>query len=164
MPEIICNTSPLQYLHQLGLLHVLPALARPVTVPPAVIEELTIGRKLGLNLPDFATIEWITTRRPVSFAALPLVSDLGPGETEVLALALETRDAIPVLDDAVARQVAETLRLPVTGTLGVLLDAKRRNLIPAVRPLLEQLDALGFRLASHTRAAVLKLAGEPGGA
>jgi len=62
-----------------------------------------------------------------------------------------------------ARQVAETLRLPVTGTLGLLLDAKRRNLIPAVRPLLEQLDALGFRLASHTRAAVLKLAGELSG-
>ena len=101
MPEIICNTSPLQYLHQLGLLHILPALARPVTVPPAVIEEIDIGRKLGLNLPDLAAIEWITTRRPVSFAALPLVSDLGSGETEVLALALETKDAIPVLDDAV---------------------------------------------------------------
>ena len=60
--------------------------------------------------------------------------------------------------------MAETLRLPVTGTLGLLLDAKRLSLIPAVRPLLEQLDALGFRLASHTRTAVLKLAGEPGGA
>lgn len=160
MPEIIRNTSPIQYLHQLGLLHILPALARPVTVPPAVLEEINVGRKTGLNVPDLAALDWITTRLPVSFAALPLATDLGPGEAEVLALALETRDAIAVLDDAVARQVAESLRLPLTGTLGLLLDAKRHGLIPAVGPLLEQLNALGFRLASHTRATVLKLAGE----
>jgi len=99
----------------------------------------------------------------VSFAALPLATDLGPGEAEVLALALETKDTIVVLDDALARQVAESLRLPLTGTLSLLLDAKRHSLIPAVGPLLEQLGALGFRLAAHTRMAVLKLAGERGG-
>lgn len=88
------------------------------------------------------------------------MSDLGPGETEVLALALETKDAIAVLDDALARQVAEALKLPLIGTLGLLLNAKRVGLIPAVCPLIEQLDALGFRLASHTRAAVLRMAGE----
>lgn len=115
---------------------------------------------MGLNLPDLAALDWITTRRPASFAALPLVTDLGPGEAEVLALTLETKDAITVLDDALARQVAETLRLPLTGTLGLLLDAKRHGLIPTVGPFLEQLEALGFRLAAHTRAAVLKLAGE----
>ena len=76
---------------------------------------------------------------------------------------MKMEPVVPVLDDALARQVAETLRLPVTGTLGLLLDAKRLSLIPAVRPLLEQLDALGFRLAPHTRSAVLKLAGELGG-
>jgi predicted nucleic acid-binding protein len=163
LPEIVCNTSPIQYLHQLGLLHILPALARPVTVPPAVLEEINAGRKLGLNLPDLAALDWIKTQRPASFAALPLVTDLGPGEAEVLALTLETKDAIAVLDDALARQVAETLRLPLTGTLGLLLDAKRHGLISTVGPLLEQLDALGFRVASRTRAAVLKLAGERGG-
>lgn len=110
---------------------------------------------MGLNLPDLGALDWITTRRPVSFAALPLATDLGPGEAEVLALALETKDAIAVLDDALARQAA--------GTLGLLLAAKRHGLVPAISPLLEQLDALGFRLAAHTRAAVLKLAGERGG-
>ncbi len=144
-------------------MHILPALARPVTVPPAVLEEINVGRKLGLNLPDLAAVDWITTRWPVSFAALPLATDLGPGEAEVLALALETKDTIVVLDDALARQVAESLRLPLTGTLSLLLDAKRHSLIPAVGPLLEQLGALGFRLAAHTRMAVLKLAGERGG-
>jgi predicted nucleic acid-binding protein len=75
-------------------------------------------------------------------------------------LALELREAVVVLDDALGRRVAETLGLPLTGTLGLLLDAKRAGLVPAVAPLLDQLQALRFRLASHTRAAVLKLAGE----
>ena len=75
-------------------------------------------------------------------------------------LALELHEAVVVLDDALARRVAETLGLRLTGTLGLLLDAKRAGLIAAVGRLLDQLEALRFRLAVHTRAAVIKLAGE----
>jgi hypothetical protein len=75
-------------------------------------------------------------------------------------LALESRDAVVVLDDALARQVAEMLGLGLTGTLGLLLDAKRAHLVPTVAPLLDRLQELSFRLAVHTRAAVLELAGE----
>jgi predicted HTH domain antitoxin len=48
LPEVICDTSPIQYLHQLQLLHILPALAEVVTIPPAVITEITTGRDLGV--------------------------------------------------------------------------------------------------------------------
>jgi len=160
LPEVICNTSPIQYLYQLGLLHVLPALATQVIVPPAVAEEVAIGRAAGVSLPDLAVLEWVTVRRPVGELALPLVTDLGPGETAVLMLALELPEAVVVLDDALGRRVAETLGLRLTGTLGVLLDAKHIGLVTAVAPLLDQLQALRFRLAPHTREAVLKLAGE----
>ncbi len=160
MADVICNTSPLQYLHQLGVLHFLPALIKPITVPPAVLHELTAGRELGLDLPDPEKFEWIAVRRPTSAAALPLVTDLGAGEREVLALALESPDAICLIDDLLARRVAGALGLRVTGTLGILLDAKRARITTSVRPLLDQLQSLQFRLAAHTRAAVLKLADE----
>jgi predicted nucleic acid-binding protein len=160
LPDVICDTSPFQYLYQLDLLHVLFALAKQVIVPPAVVEELAAGRALGVRLPDPTLLDWVMVRRPTSEPALPLVTDMGPGETQVLMLALESRDAIVVLDDALARQAAEALDIRLTGTLGLLLDAKRAGLIPAVTPLLDQLQALRFRLAPHTRAAVLKLAGE----
>lgn len=160
MPEVICDTSPIQYLHQLELLHILPALSEGVVIPPAVVDEVAVGRASGVNLPDLKGLDWITVRRPASAAALPLVTDLGPGETEVLMLALESPEAVAVLDDALARQVAETLNLKLSGTLGLLIDAKRAGLISAVGPLLDQLQALRFRLATHTRIAVLKLAGE----
>lgn len=160
MPEVICNTSPLQYLHQLRLLHVLPALARRVTIPPAVLDELAAGRACGVDLPDPSALDWITIRQPAAEESLRLVTDLGPGETQVLALGLEIADSVVVLDDGVARQVADTLHIRFTGTLGLLVDAKRAGLVETVAPLLDQLQALGFRLAPHTRRAVLKLAGE----
>ena len=160
MPDIICDTSPIQYLYQLGLLHILPALAESVMVPPAVIQELAVGRDAGVGLPDLTTLDWVTIRHPVSELATPLVAHLGPGETQVLMLGLEFREVVVVLDDALAPRVAEMLGLQLTGTLGLLIDAKRAGLISEVAPFLDQLQALNFRLASHTRAAVLKLAGE----
>lgn len=160
MPEVISNTSPMQYLHQLGLLHLLPALVSQVIVPPAVVVELAAGRSRGINLPDPANLQWVAVRQPVSAPALPLAVGLGPGEREVLALALESSDAIVVLDDQLARQTAMTFGLRLTGTLGVLLDAKKRGLISEIVPMLDQLQSLRFRLAPQTRAAVLKLAGE----
>jgi predicted nucleic acid-binding protein len=68
-----------------------------------------------------------------------------------------------ILDDALGRRAAELLGIPMTGTLGLLLDARKAGLVHAIAPLLDQLDALGFRLSAVTRSAVLKLAGEDGG-
>ena len=160
MPEAICDTSPLQYLHQLGVLHILPTLTERVIVPPAVVDELAAGRSLGLDLPNLAKLSWVAVRDPVSAAALPLVAELGPGEAEVLMLALELPDTVVILDDGLARRVAHTLNLRLTGTLGLLIDAKQSGLIPRLEPFLDRLDALRFRVAKHTRDAVLRLAGE----
>jgi predicted nucleic acid-binding protein len=158
LSEVICNTSPIQYLYQLGLLDLLRKLSPKIIVPPAVADEIAVGKNLGVSLPDLGTLDWVTIRRPASESALPLITDLGEGETEVLMLALELRDSVVILDDDLARRLAKALNIRHTGTLGVLLDAKRAGLIPMIAPLLDQLDALRFRLAPHTRAAVLKLA------
>ena len=111
-------------------------------------------------MPDPKTLDWIEIKSPASEPVLPLITDLGPGETEVLALALETEDPLVIMDDGPARRMAETLGIKLTGTLGLLIDAKRSGLIPAVAPVLDQLEALRFRLAAQTRNAVLRLAGE----
>ena len=77
-------------------------------------------------------------------------------------LALESPNSVAVLDDALARRMAEALEIRFTGTLGLLLDAKQAGLVPAVRPLLDQLQALRFRLSPQTRSTILELAGEEG--
>jgi uncharacterized protein len=160
LPEFICNTSPLQYLHQLELLHILPALTGGVIVPESVADELGEGISKGWNVPNLQNLSWITIRRPISAPALPLASDLGNGEAGVLALALETKDAIVIIDDAVGRRAAELLEIKLTGTIGLLLDAKAKGLIASVRARLDELTRLRFRVSKTTYAAVLKLAGE----
>jgi hypothetical protein len=79
-----------------------------------------MGRSLGVRLPDLSTSAWIQVRHPQREQALPLITDLGAGETEVLLLGLELA-AIVVLDDGLARRVAETVGVKFTGTLGLQL-------------------------------------------
>jgi len=119
-----------------------------------------VGISRGLNLPELTSSGWVEVRVPGSLAAVPLVSDLGPGETQVLALALESSEPLALLDDALARRVAVSLGIAVEWTLGLLLDAKSAGILASVRPLLERLQSLGFRLDARTRDAVLRLAGE----
>lgn len=160
MPDVICNTSPLSYLHFLDLLDLLPALMKHIVVPEAVVEELRVGREKGLGLPTPEKLPWVTVKSPASARVLPIVTDLGPGETSVLALALESPGSVVILDDGAARRTAVALGLGMTGTLGILLDGKKLGRIQRVRPLIEELHRLGFRLDARTRAAVLSRANE----
>ncbi|MBC8419295.1 MAG: DUF3368 domain-containing protein [Desulfobacteraceae bacterium] len=160
MSDIIVDTSPIQYLHQIGQLSLLARLSGSIIAPPQVVKELESGRDLGIDLPNIRTLNWVNVRSPQSIAALPLLKDLGPGETQVLALALELPGAVVIIDDNLARQVAESLNIKLMGTLRVLLDAKLAGMVPAVAPLLDQLQSLRFRVDQKTRLAVLKMAGE----
>jgi hypothetical protein len=78
----------------------------------------------------------------------------------VLSLALEHPGSWVVLDDKLARQAALHLNLPLLGTAGILLRAKRVGHLHTVRPVLNQLSALGFRLTPETARNSLDLAGE----
>lgn len=161
MPKILCNTSPFQYLHQAGQLELLPALAGAIFIPPAVVMELAAGRALGLDLPAPETLPWVTVETPRSLPGLALVRDLGEGESQVLALALECEEpCAAILDDLLARQTARRLNIPHLGTLGVLLQAKQAGLLPNVAPVMDRMEVLGFRLSARTRAEVLRMAGE----
>lgn len=160
MPDLVCDTSVLQYLHQLQHLGLLQALGDRIVAPPAVADELDEGRALGVDVPSAQALGWINVETPRSAPALPLVTQMGPGEREVLALALEHPDWVAVLDDSVARRVARRLDVSFTGTLGLLLDAKQIGAVSAVAPLLDRLEALGFHLAEQTRQMVLRRASE----
>ena len=122
--------------------------------------ELLRGGEGGLDLPHLERLPWITVESPEGLDKVPTAVELGAGEKEVLALAMQRPGSLIVLDDRLARSHAEALRLTVTGTLGILLRAKSEGLLPRIAPVLDKLDRLGFRLSSKTRIAVLKLASE----
>ena len=60
MPELICDTSAMVALHQVGLLGILRGLASAVVIPDAVQRELAAGHSAGHSVPDLAVLDWIT--------------------------------------------------------------------------------------------------------
>lgn len=161
MPEyVISNTSPLFYLHRLRQLDLLQKLYTRLLVPEAVVDELQAGRDQGEDVPEVTNYDWIEVRAVRMPAVVTLITDLGAGEAQVLALALEVPGSLVLLDDRVARAVANMRHIRMTGTAGVLLKAKQEGHIPAVAPLLERLLQLDFRLSNAVQASILKLAQE----
>lgn len=162
MPEtlVIVNTSPLLYLHQVNCLELLPQLYGTITVLPAVLQELEIGKLQGVDVPEVNSIEWIQIRSVVSAAIILAVIDLGQGEAEVIALGLENPDSLLIFDDSLARRIADLYRLKYTGTLGVLVKAKQAGYLSAVAPVITMLRSKGMWLTDKIINDVLRLSGE----
>lgn len=160
MAEAVSNTSPLLYLYRVQALHLLQALFEEVWTPSAVVRELSVGSEKGHDVPEVSTYGWLRVVDPRSIPSKWLASDLGPGELAALALALENPGKIVLLDDALARRVAEAAGLTVWGTLRVLLEGKSGGLIGTIAPLVERLSGAGMRISPSIRQRVLALAGE----
>ena len=138
----VVNASPLIFLAKIDALSLLKQLTDEVLVPFSVRDEVLApkGPKLPLELPD-----WLRLREDLPLPPEIAGWDLGAGESQVLAHALLSGSEA-VLDDFEGRQCARALGVPTTGTLGVILRAKKSRLIPAARPLLEELLRRGLYL------------------
>jgi predicted nucleic acid-binding protein len=134
---VVADASPLIALVQVGHLPLLEKLVGEVLAPPAVV------REVGLSLPGFIREQKLS--QPIPAAVLRASLDLG--ESEVISLALELGADRVILDERLARRLAQHLGLPIIGVLGILLASKQKGLIPAVRPLLDALVENRFRIA-----------------
>ena len=160
MPEVIADTSVIQYLYQCDCFFVLLALYEVVTIPSAVADELEKGREIGVALPKLADYGWLQVLRTQPQRLVPQIAGLCQGEREVISVVIRSPKASALLDDGLARQYAKSLGVSVTGTLGILLKAKRSQLINKVAPVMDRLSQVGFRASDATQLTVLKLAGE----
>ena len=162
MPDrMIVNASPLIFLSRVGGLTWLCDLsADPLMVPHAVIGEVAAGRDGQIILAAIAAEPRVRLTDDVAVPAVIAAWDLGLGETQVLAQCLGQFRAIAVLDDSAARQCGRSLGVPVVGTLGVVLAAKRMGWIGAARPVVERLLADGLYLSPSLVAEALAEVGE----
>ncbi|MDZ7618714.1 MAG: DUF3368 domain-containing protein [Patescibacteria group bacterium] len=160
MPEVVADTSPLQYLHCLGLLDLLRQWYGTVSVPMAVLHEIEVGAAQGANVPSIRGLPWIRVEAVSDAATGRVMTSLGRGERESIGLALTKLQPLLILDDRTARCEAQRLSLRCTGTAGVLIRAKREAIVGQLAPLLDDLRQHGFYLDAKTRAHMLRLAGE----
>jgi len=149
-PNIIIDASSLIALYKLNIIDILKDLYASINVPEAVLSEL------GHDLPHWIRIMTLDNIDK----AKDFRKKLGDGESEVIALGIEKKSYVLVLDDLKARQTAQKLGLKITGLLGILLKAKKRNKISKIRPLLKILDKENFRISNKLKNEILIMAGE----
>jgi hypothetical protein len=160
MHKAISNTSPLLYLYRIDAIEWLPKIFGEIWTPTAVDDEISEGQKRGYDVPSLKNYEWLQIVEPSSVPSEWLSLDLGAGELETMALALENPDRIVILDDALARRIAKAAGLKVWGTLKVLLEAKSQGIIETLEPCVNQLKTSGMWISEDIKLRILALAGE----
>ena len=109
-----------------------------------MVAELEVGSQQGYNVPKITVYPWMKRVNPNATLQEWLSLELGQGELAVLELALEHRENVVLLDDFLARRIAQAAGLKVWGTLRVLLEAKERQLIKQIAPYVEKLAEAGM--------------------
>ncbi|HAZ45150.1 MAG TPA: DUF3368 domain-containing protein [Cyanobacteria bacterium UBA11369] len=159
----ISNSSVLIALSTIGQLQLLnQRFPSGILLPQAVWREVV---ETGAGQPgseEISSASWLTVRE---VANKPLVSalriDLDEGEAEAIALFTEQPGEAILLDEKNARRVARQMGLPILGTVGILIWAKRTGLIPTLKEQLDLLQSQGkFRLSQILYQEALKKVGE----
>jgi len=149
---------------KLGILQLLRQVYGDVLMPPAVWREIVDSdcHPESDDVRAAADAGWLQVRPCPS----PLIASpenepgLDQGEAEAISLAKETGSKL-IIDERMGREVARRFGVPVVGTVGVFLEAKKAGVIDAIQPWLVRLrDETSFRLSSKVFDLALELAGE----
>lgn len=159
---VVSDASPIIGLSAVGKLALLRRLYETILIPASVAREITEGELGKPGIEDLRASDWIVIQPAEnSFLVRALAGELDKGEAEAIALAVEQRAGLLLIDERRARKVAERLGIRVVGVLGVLVEAKQKGLLPAVRPVLEDLlEKAGFRISADLYRRVLEVSGE----
>jgi predicted nucleic acid-binding protein len=124
-------------LAKIDRLDLLKTLFGKITITQIVADEF------GTTLPSFIQIE--NPENPTYQKILESFVDIG--EASVIALALEKKDCLLIIDDNKGRREAKQLGLTFTGTLGILIIAKQKKLIKTLTELITEIQKTDFRLS-----------------
>ncbi len=157
---IVSDTSPISNLLKINQLRLLEEIYQSVIIPEAVYRELKMSNEFDIStvlIPGWIQIRQITDHNLYQ----SLISNLDPGEAEAIVLAKELNAGVLLIDERKGRKKAIALGLHVTGVAGILLIAKGVGLVPAIMPLLDELEhKAGFWMGIEFRNYILELANE----
>lgn len=158
---VLSDSSPLIALAAAGGFGLLREIFGSISVTAQVRGEVIAGgvRPGVTELRRGLAARWIHVHRVAKDA--PEFPKLGAGEASILSAAVAAGgDCYLLLDDESARREAQAHGIGFTGTLGVLAVARRRKLIPALKPYLERLSEHGFHFSPGLAHSLLRDVGE----
>ena len=162
MKLIVADAGPLIIFGRTCGIGVIRAVVDDILLPPAVVAECTAQ----LTLPGAVAIRkaiedgllTVLDAVPVSGVGQDLLL-LDEGEKEAITAA-QARQCPVLMDEAIGRSVAKKLGVQSIGSLGILLAAKQRRVIPVVAPIIEAWRAGGYYLSDRLVVEFLNRAGE----
>ena len=159
---VVSNSTPLIGLASVQRLDLLQQLLGDIHIPQAVYDEVvTAGHQHGLAKQAVAAARWIKVGHIKDRLAVEILLDeLDAGEAETIVMAREMGADLVLMDEKKGRRRLAQLGLTKIGTVGILLRAKRADLLQTIRPDLERLREQGFTLSQGVMDAVLDQAGE----
>ncbi len=143
----VVNASPLIFLSRANLIDFLKLAGEQIVVPTTVAHEILQRGRDDETARTIETTPWITVVDAPSIPAIIQSWDLGPGESSVLAWAYNRQGTEAIVDDLAARRCAAALNVPVRGTLGLVLAAKKTGRISKARPIIDRLRLSGMYLS-----------------
>ena len=156
------NASPIILLGKAGLLKIVSPLAKLWIIPEGVIREVEAKRPIESYLSEIAYNSEVAQEKVSKIHPSIATWDLGQGESEVLTLAMGRPATGVVLDDLQARRCAALFDIPLIGSLGLIVLAKRKGLLNLAKPAIEQLLAVGLHIDSVMLTRILIRIGEGG--
>ena len=147
---VISDTSCLILLNKIGELDLLKAVSKRVFVTPEIQQEYRE------KLPP-----WITIKTPKNKSYQDLLETvLDKGEASAICLAKEIPYSILIIDDLKGRELAQNLGLRLSGTFGIIIQAKKIGVIPSVKPVLKKIRGTNFRFTERLFEIVMEEAEE----
>ena len=159
---IVSNTTPISNFLHLGQLEILKKIFKELHVPMAVYSEIE-AYFAGDNQWQKCLDEdfFIKAEIQTSAKIKELMTHLHIGEAEALCLCIENNAKLCLLDDRDARIIARLNNIPISGTLGVLMKAKKMGIIESVKEPMDQLRTdHHFWIDDAMYNKVLNLSGE----
>jgi predicted nucleic acid-binding protein len=156
---IICDSSPLIALAKCDTLEILDNLFEKVLIPEQVYREFSFsGKSEAEKITAWA--QGKVEKPGDSSLALANALSLDPGETEAIALYWEKSADLLLIDERKGRKVAVENGINIIGIVGIFLRAKKKRLIPAVKPFLDLLVNASYYISTSLYQHALKLAKE----
>ena len=158
--KVIINASPLIFLSHGGHLKLLKSFADEVWIPNQVAAEILHRGEDDITARAIGESAWLVTRPIQDIPETVLEWRLGVGESAVIAMGISNPRTEVIIDDLAGRRCAHSLGIPVRGTLGLVLAAKRRGIIPEARPVIDDMKRSGLYLSKRVVDAALAKVGE----
>lgn len=158
--ELVINTGPvLALVAALGSLQVLQ-IYRRVIVPMEVCQEIRSGGTGGFALPEFDEADWLHKQSETVSLPPLLHNALDRGEAAVIQTALDQGLQTVCIDESRGRRIARLSGLSVTGSIGILLRARREGYSFSVKDAVQRMQERGIWLSDRVIRFALTQAGE----